>query len=91
VGTKVNVSNSFYGKDLDAIWSRHTYDMSIEGRLVNLEAFGPIDTSHPVVGKLRNWNVVIVSDKPGTISIQGSSQLDGETVEMNVILTFIAP
>lgn len=96
VGTKVNVSNSFMGddyngKNLDAIWSRHTYEMSIEGRPVNLEAFGPIDTSHPVAGKLRNWNVVIVSDTPGTISIEGAGTLDGETVVMNVVLTFITP
>lgn len=65
--------------------------MIIEGRPLNLEAFGPIDTTHPVAGTLRNWNVVIVRDKPGTISIQGSSELDGETAEMNVVLTFIAP
>ena len=65
--------------------------MSIEGRLVNLEAFGPIDTYHPVAGKLRNWNVVIVTDTPGTISIKGSSMQDGEAVEMNVVLTFTIP
>ena len=96
VGTKVNVSNSFQGddyngKNLDAIWERHTYEMSIEGWPVNLEAFGPIDTSHPVAGKLRNWNLVIVTDTPGTISIKGSGTLDGETVEMNVVLTFTVP
>jgi hypothetical protein len=97
VGTKVNVSNSFYdpndrdGAGLDDIWARHTYKMSIEGRLVNLEAFGPIDTYHPVAGKLRNWNVVIFTNTPGTISIKGNSTLDNETVEMNVVLTFAIP
>ena len=96
VGTKVNVSNSFQGddyngKNLDDSWARHTYEMNIEGRPVNLEAFGPIDTSHPVAGKLRTWNVVIVTDTPGTISIKGTATLDDQTVEMNVVLTFIAP
>ena len=97
VGTKVNVSNSFYdpndrnGAGLDDIWARHTYEMSIEGQPVNLEAFGPINTSHPVVGKMLNWNVVIVTDTPGTISIMGTATLDDETVEMNVVLTFIVP
>jgi hypothetical protein len=97
VGTKVNVSNSFYdpndrdGAGLDDIWARQTYKMRIEGRFVNLEAFCPIDTYHPVAGKLRNWNVVIVTDTPGTISIKGSSMQDGEAVEMNVVLTFTIP
>jgi len=44
-----------------------------------------------VAGKLRNWNLVIVTDTPGTISIKGSGTLDGETVEMNVVLTFTVP
>lgn len=96
VGTKVNVSNSFQGddyngKNLDAVWSRHKYEMSIEGKPVNLDAFGPIDTYHPVAGKLRNWNVVIVTDMPGTISIKGSATLDDEIVDMNVVLTFVTP
>ena len=46
-GTKVNVGLGVYdddpsgGKTLDEYWSEQTHEMIIEGRPINLQAFGP--------------------------------------------------
>jgi len=97
VGTKVNVGVGFYdddlssGKNLDEYWSEHTYEMVIEGRPVNLQAFGLIDITHPVVGKIRNWNVVIVTDKPGKITARSTGVVGGDPFDYTAVLTFSAP
>jgi hypothetical protein len=97
VGTKVNVAcaiydeESFEGKGLDEIWSKHSLQMEIEGRPVDLKAFGSVDLHHPAVGALRNWNVVIVTDKPGTITTRGALVVDDQPSECNVVLTFVQP
>ena len=96
VGTKVNVGVGFIadpssGKSLDEIWSEHTDEMVIEGRPVNLQAFGAIDITHPVVGKIRNWNVVIVTDKPGKITARSTGVVGGDPFDYTAILTFSAP
>ena len=96
IGTKVNVSNSYYGdnyegKNLDKYWEEQQYELFIEGQPVNLQAFGPIDTSHPVAGKLRNWNVVIFSDQPGTITVHHKDVFDGIPEEGNNKVIFITP
>lgn len=97
VGTGVNVSFGIYddtrsGK-LDSVWADHTYAMVIEDRPVNLQAFGSIDVTHPVVGKMRHWNVVVVTDKPGEITIQHSGQVHGEPFyqPLTYTLVFSAP
>jgi hypothetical protein len=93
VGTKVNVGVGFYdddlssGKNLDEYWSEHTYEMVIEGRPVNLQAFGLIDITHPVVGKIRNWNVVIVTDKPGKITARSTGVVGGDPFDYTAVLT----
>jgi hypothetical protein len=69
VGTKVNVSIGIYGQDLEEKWSSHTYEMVINGHPINLQAFGSIDVTHPIVGQMRYWNVVIVTNKPGEIIV----------------------
>jgi hypothetical protein len=90
VGTKVNVALGVYGdsvEKLDMYWSGQTYKMTIEGRPVNLQAFGSIDITHPIVGKMRLWNVVIVTDKPGKITIQHSGEIAGDSAEgMNILI-----
>jgi hypothetical protein len=96
VGTKVNVGVGFYddlssGKSLDEIWSEHTDEMVIEGRRVNLQAFGSIDITHPLVGKIRNWNVVIVTDKPGKIAARSTGVVGGDPFDYTAMLTFKAP
>ena len=65
--------------------------MVIEGRPVNLKAFGSIDIYHPVVGTIRLWNVVIVADKPGKISAQSTGVVDGDPINSTAVLTFSAP
>jgi hypothetical protein len=65
--------------------------MVIEGRPVNLQAFRLIDIPHPVVGKVRNWNVVIVTDKPGKISARSTGEVGTESFDYTAALTFIAP
>ena len=92
---KINVSWGIYddtrsGK-LDELWLGHTYAMLIEGRPFNLRAYGPIDVYHPTVGTMRKWNVVIVADKPGQITIHHSLVVAGEPSEETLILVFIAP
>ena len=79
------------GKTLDEYWSEHTYEMVIEGRPVNLQAFGSIDIYHPVVGTIRLWNVVIVSEKPGKISARSTGVVDDDPFDNTAILTFSAP
>ena len=95
VGTKVNVSLGFFDETnsgkLDTIWSEHTDEMVIEGRPVNLQAFGPIDNYHPTVGNMRYWNVVIVTDKPGEITTKHTGVVVGESFEWTTTFTFIAP
>jgi hypothetical protein len=96
VGTKVNSALGAYGdnksgENLEAYWSDQTYVMTIEGRPVNLQAFGYIDITNPQVGKMRLWNVVIVTDKPGKITIQHSGKIAGESVEGTNVLIYTAP
>jgi hypothetical protein len=96
VGTKVNSALGAYGddysgKNLEVYWSDQTYEMTIEGRPVNLQAFGFIDITNPMVGKMRLWNVVIVTDKPGTITIDHSGEIGGESQEGTNVLIYTAP
>ena len=95
VDTRMNPSWGIYaafnGKDLDTLWSEHTYKMFIDDRPVNLDAFGPIDIRHPVVGKMRHWNVVIVATKPGVIAVRSVGSLNGEAFEDIKTYTFGTP
>ena len=97
VGTKVNVGVGVYGDDpsnkasLDRLWSEQTHEMTIEGRPVNLQAFGSIDFVHPAVGTVRVWNVVIVSDKPGTVTARSAGVVGGDPFEYTAIVKFTAP
>ena len=94
VGTKINVSQAFYpqaGKTpFEQAWSEQTYEMVIEGRPVNLQAFGYDEWVHSV-GTIRVWNVVIVADQPGTISAESSGIFDGTSWNYTAKLNFTAP
>jgi len=95
VGTKVNVSlgvydDTFKGK-LDSLWSEQTYEMFIEDRPVNLQEFGYIDVSHPIVGKMRYWNVVVITTKPGEITVSAKGVVDGDPIEDTTTFSFSAP
>ena len=95
VGAKVNVSQGIIadrskGKTLDEVWSGQTYEMIIEGRSVNLQAFGSVDFSHPVVGTVRVWNVVVVTDRPGKVTAQSNGVAGGDSWNYTAIITFTA-
>jgi hypothetical protein len=97
VGTKVNVGLGIYddnlsgGKTLDELWSEQTHEMFIDGRPVNLQAFGAIDFNNPMVGTVRVWNVVIITDKPGKIKARSTGIVGGDPFDYTAVLTFSAP
>ena len=97
VGAKVNVGEGVYddnpssGKTLDEYWSEQTHAMFIEGRPVNLQAFGSVDFNNPMVGTVRVWNVVIVTDKPGKIAAHSKGVVGGDSFDYTAVITFTAP
>ena len=97
VGTKVNVGLGIYddnlsgGKTLDELWSEQAHEMFIESRPVNLQAFGAIDFNNPMVGTVRVWNVVIITDKPGKITARSTGVVAGDPFHYTAILTFTTP
>jgi hypothetical protein len=95
VRAKVNFSYGIYDETLtgklDSLWADHTSEISIDGRPVNLKAFGPIDIPHPQLLKMRAWNVVIVADKPGEIAVHSKGMVDGKPFEDTTTYTFSAP
>lgn len=90
-GSGINDNYPFKGMTLDEYWSGQICEMFIEGRPVNLQAFGSIDFSRPAIGTERVWNVVIVSDNPGSITIRSKGMVDGYPFDNTAILTFTAP
>ena len=96
IGTKVNVSQGIFadpsiGKTLDELWSEQTHEMFIEGHPVNLQAFGFVDFNNSMVGTVRVWNVVIVTDKPGKITAYSKGVVGGDPWNYTAIITFTAP
>ena len=94
-GTKLIVSagiydDTFSGK-LDENWSNFALEMYIEDRPVNLAAFGTIESHHPMVGTMRHYNVLILADKPGKITIHQKTEYQGETDEWYSTYTFLPP
>lgn len=93
--TKMNVSWGVYDDTssglLDENWADHTYEMYIDGRPVNLQAFGSIDVIHPQVGPMRHWNVVIIPKRPGEITVYSKGVVGGEPFEGSTTYTFSAP
>jgi len=95
IGTKVNISQGIFadpsiGKTLDELWSEQTHEMFIEGRPVNLQAFGSVDFNNPMVGTVRVWNVVIVTDKPSKITARSTGVVGGDPWNYTAIITFTA-
>jgi len=95
VGDIVNISTGIYddtnsGK-LEEYWSNSNYQLFIEGRPVDLQAFGTVEYKHPIVGVIRFWNVVINTSKPGTITVNDSGVAGGDAFEYTTRFTFSAP
>lgn len=96
VGTKVNVGLGTFadpsiGKTLDELWSEQTHEMIIEGHPVNLQAFGSFDFDNSMVGTVRVWNVVVVTDKPGKITSHSTGVAGGDPIDYTALITFTAP
>lgn len=94
-GTRVNISPSYYDDThkgrIEELWSDSTHEMLIEGRKVNLQAFGYIDVPNPVVGSVRKWNVAMVTEKPGEIIVHHAIVFNGKPDEFTVTWTFTEP
>jgi hypothetical protein len=99
VGTNINLTTGLYDGTVSSVpatatpklledWSAFNYALFIEGRPVNLPAFGYIDVHHPVQGVIRFWNVVIVTDRPGEINIRESGVADGDPLKAATTYTF---
>jgi poly(3-hydroxybutyrate) depolymerase len=87
----VNISVGLFaepGEDLDQIWAEHTYEMTIDGRPVNLPAFGSVDAVHPDVGAMRAWNIVLVPSKPSAVETFHSVMADGDIFELEIPYIF---
>lgn len=95
VGIKINVSQGFYpgsGKTpFEDAWSGQTYEMIIQGRPVNLQAFGYDEWKHPIAGTIRVWNVVIVANGPGSILAESNGIFDGESWSYTAKIDFTEP
>jgi hypothetical protein len=94
VGTKANIGKGFLdddlfsGKSLDEKWSELTHEMTVEGRAVDLQAFGYINNAHPGIGMLRTPNIVVAASKPGTVTVRYTGVYDGDPFDEELILTF---
>jgi hypothetical protein len=95
VGDIVNISTGIFddtgsGK-LDEYWANSNYQLFIEDRPVDLRAFGTVEYTHPIVGVVRFWNVVISTTTPGVINIHDSGVAGGSAFEYTSTYTFSAP
>jgi hypothetical protein len=95
VGKNLNVSlgiyDDHYSGKLEEIWAKHTYEMTINDHPVNLIAFGSIDRQHPTAGLMRHWNVVIVTDKPGEITVHSKCVVGSKPFDDITTYNFIFP
>jgi hypothetical protein len=94
-GKMFNPAIGVYGethKDMfDSQWAELSYEMFIDDILVDLQAFGTIQSLHPVVGIMRHWNVAIVTDEPGKITIHEVGQLNNHTIDDWITYTVLPP
>lgn len=95
VGDVVNITTGIYddtnsGK-LDEYWSNSDYQLLIEGRPVDLRAFGIVEYTHPYVGLICYWNVAVSTSKPGALEVNDSGVAGGDTFENTATYTFSAP
>jgi hypothetical protein len=95
VGNVVNITTGIYddtnsGK-LDEDWSNFNYQLFIEGRPVDLQAFGTVEYTHPIVGVIRFWNVALSTNTPGVIKVNDSGVTGDSAFENNSTYTFTSP
>jgi hypothetical protein len=94
-GTKVvttyGIYDDSYSGKLDETWSTLVYTLEINGRPVNLEAFGTIEKRHHIVGTMRHYNVVIEAVKPGKISVHHAGKVGDDSFDETYTMIFLPP
>jgi len=96
VGTAINVSTGIFDDsgsgNLDEIWSKSNYQMFINDRLVDMQAFDVIEYDHPNLGVIRFADVIIIAHKPGVITVRDSGlRDDGQVFASTSTYTFKTP
>lgn len=101
VGEVVNITTGLYDDSagisstatdkLNTKWAAMNYQLFIDDRPVNLEAFGTIETETALQGLIRWWNVVVVSDKPGKITVRDAGTDDGNDFGDTAVFEMNAP
>lgn len=94
VGQRLNISIAIYdnnfilndddeieGLNLEQKWKDHSYELFIDNRPVDLAAFGSLDMEYPTYGFMRLWNVVIVANEPGEVTVRGKGEAGGQPFE----------
>jgi hypothetical protein len=80
VGEAVNVSTGLYDDtgsgNLDEILAHSQYQIFIDDRPIDLQAFGTIAYNHPSMGKIYFINVVILASAPGEITVKDEGVFD---------------
>lgn len=95
VGQKVNISAGIYqqpgGQSVDEMWGKQDYGLTVGFLPVDLQSFGYVEIEHPVVNIIRMWNVVVTTDKPGTITYVDSGGFGGMGMNYITTIHFVAP
>ncbi len=93
VGEPVNVSlglrSNSSATTLDQYWSADTYQMYIQGRPVDLDAFGPVEIASPELGLVRHWNVVLLAKSPQQVTVYAKGVAGSASFEHTITYTFV--
>jgi hypothetical protein len=103
--SKLGIGHTFGVMDLipqSLDWEDLTWQMSLNGRPIDLEAFGTYDFVHPdlapnpsqvreIFRTIRVWDVVLVNSTPGAHTLQGQVQFQEETYTWVVKFTVVSP
>jgi hypothetical protein len=91
-GNSTNVTAAVYGftpEELQSRWETFTYTITIEGKPVDLPAFGTIDFVHQQSGLyMRAYNVALISTDPITLTTHDVSTFPDETIEGVLLIAF---
>lgn len=92
-GTKIvatyGIYDDQYSGKLDEVWASAVYALEINGRPVNLEAFGTIEKKQSSVGTVRHYNVVIEATKPGKLTMHHVGKVSGEDIDDTFTMRFL--
>ncbi len=99
-GKYVNITTGLYDDTayratptakLNEDWAALNYKLFVADHPINLQAFGYVETVHPVRGIIRFWNVVVVTDKPGEITVRDAGVAGGKAFEGSTTYVFSEP